>query len=516
MEIQDAIAKDQELTPIQSFYKDANILITGGTGFLGCLLLEKLLRSCTDISTIYLLVRSKKGKDLETRVDELFEDLVFDKMKKANPKFRHKVVPIEGDCCLPQVGLKDQDVQMLIDKVNIVFHVAATVRFDEKLKNATTINVKASLYIVEMARKMKNLKCFMHISTAYTNCVQPLIQEKIYPPPLEYEELIKIADNVPENLLCDMTEQIIGEWPNTYAFTKAVAEDVIAKKGRGMPTAIFRPSIIISTYREPIPAWINNIYGPTGIAAAAGTGILRTLHCDHTLNGNMIPVDMCVNSLIAVAWEVGTNYQKDKDKAIEQEVPVYHYESSTDRPITWGYFMKLNGKYGQQYPTIRAMWFYCLTLWKNVYMYQLTKFFFHLIPALLIDLFFLIIRRKPMMLKIYKKIHKFSAVLAYFTTRNFKFQSNRVKNMLDNNMTATDKQIFFCDLRELDWEKFFQVYLKGLRIYLLQDDLSSLDRALVMWGRFRILHWTLKTVCALLFLRILWYLVSVLCGIMFT
>ena len=61
---------------IQEFYPGANVLVTGGTGFMGKVLMEKLLRSCPHISNIYLLVRSKKGKDVDSRIEELFNDPV--------------------------------------------------------------------------------------------------------------------------------------------------------------------------------------------------------------------------------------------------------------------------------------------------------------------------------------------------------------------------------------------------------------------------------------------------------
>lgn len=65
-----------DLTPIQQFYKECNIFITGGTGFLGKVLLNKILSSCPGIENIYLLVRSKRGKDVNSRVEEIFEDPV--------------------------------------------------------------------------------------------------------------------------------------------------------------------------------------------------------------------------------------------------------------------------------------------------------------------------------------------------------------------------------------------------------------------------------------------------------
>lgn len=105
------------LTPVQEFYKDAKIFVTGGTGFLGKILIEKLLRSCP-VSTIYVLIRSKKGKDSAARLNTIFEDQLFNRMKKACPDFRQKVVIVEGDCQLPELGLAVQDKKMLIDEVS--------------------------------------------------------------------------------------------------------------------------------------------------------------------------------------------------------------------------------------------------------------------------------------------------------------------------------------------------------------------------------------------------------------
>ncbi|KAK3929371.1 Putative fatty acyl-CoA reductase [Frankliniella fusca] len=45
-----------------------DVLVTGGSGFMGRVLLEKLLRSCPDIGTVYLLLRAKKGVALADRV----------------------------------------------------------------------------------------------------------------------------------------------------------------------------------------------------------------------------------------------------------------------------------------------------------------------------------------------------------------------------------------------------------------------------------------------------------------
>ena len=51
----------------------------------------------------------------------------------------------------------------------------------------------------------------------------------------------------------DMTPFLLGGWPNTYTFTKAIAETVILKESVGMPICIVRPSIVGASWRDPIP-----------------------------------------------------------------------------------------------------------------------------------------------------------------------------------------------------------------------------------------------------------------------
>lgn len=61
---------------IPKFYANKKILITGATGFIGKVLLWKLLRSCPLVDTIYVLIRPKYGKNTSARKDELFNFMV--------------------------------------------------------------------------------------------------------------------------------------------------------------------------------------------------------------------------------------------------------------------------------------------------------------------------------------------------------------------------------------------------------------------------------------------------------
>lgn len=56
---------------IAQFYEGRSVFITGATGFMGKVLLEKLMRSCPGIDRFYLLMRCSKGKTLAVRLQEL-------------------------------------------------------------------------------------------------------------------------------------------------------------------------------------------------------------------------------------------------------------------------------------------------------------------------------------------------------------------------------------------------------------------------------------------------------------
>lgn len=108
---------------------------------------------------------------------------------------------------------------------------------------------------------------------------------------------------------------------------------------------------VTSSVKEPIVGWIDNLYGPTGVVAGVGTGILRTLHCDKDINADIVPVDMAVNALITSVWDIARSYEKQTE-----EIPIYNYVSSVENPLTWGQFTEYNTNYGFEYPFSSAIW----------------------------------------------------------------------------------------------------------------------------------------------------------------
>jgi len=83
---------------------------------------------------------------------------LFKRLKYEVPKHYHKVSGVAGGCSLPGLGLSVSSRNILINEVNIIFHGAATVRFDEHIRVAMTINVLGTRELLNLARKMTNLK----------------------------------------------------------------------------------------------------------------------------------------------------------------------------------------------------------------------------------------------------------------------------------------------------------------------------------------------------------------------
>ncbi|CAH2241915.1 jg12047 [Pararge aegeria aegeria] len=465
--------KANRLSEIQEFYNGKNVLITGATGFLGKILVEKLLRCCPGVENLYLLVRQKRGKDIYTRIEEVFDDPVFSRLKEEVPKFRHKIVAIPADCEAAGLGLTISDRQTLIEKVNIIFHSAATVKFDEHLRAALVTNVRAPLYLLQLAKDIKELKVFMHISTAYSNSHLYRIEEKFYPCEGDSDKLQRMIDKLTDEQINDVLPTILGKWPNTYTFTKALAENELRLNAGNVPLGIFRPAIV--------------------------TGMLRTLQCDESVTADLVPVDSVVNGLMVAAHNVHNQYKSSPPA----EPPIFNFVSSVENRITWGDFTALNMARIDKHPFSNAVWYFSLQLNKSALMNRICILFLHLLPAALVDGLAMCIGKKPKMLKVYRKIHKFSSVISYFCTHEIAFCNQRTRGLWENT-SDLDKQIFPFSMSEVNWSSYFDDYLAGIRRYLFKDTDDTLPQARIKWKRLYYLHQIVRILFVVLMFYALW------------
>ena len=56
-----------------------------------------------------------------------------------------------------------------------------------------------------------------------------------------------------DDLVAIVTPKLISPRPNTYTYTKAMAEYILAEEKGTLPCAIVRPSIVGASWQEPLP-----------------------------------------------------------------------------------------------------------------------------------------------------------------------------------------------------------------------------------------------------------------------
>ncbi|XP_021936348.1 fatty acyl-CoA reductase wat-like [Zootermopsis nevadensis] len=439
---------------------------------MGKVLVEKLLRSCPHLSSIYLLVRSKKGKDVGVRMQEIFEDPLFRKLREVQPGFREKILILEGDCSKPGLDLSPCDRQRIVDNVHIVFHMAAAVRFDEKLQIATAINVVGTRELLLLCQDCPNIKVVVHVSTVFSHCNRPSIDEEFYDPPTTVERIVQLVEILDDNNLATITPKLLGAWPNTYTYTKAIAEDIVRTVGKDLSVGVFRPSIVYCTRRETLPGWTDNLYGPTGIVVGVVLGWIRTIYSNGKLVGDIVPCDMAVNALVTSAWHI-----HEQRRSGTGAIPVYNYVSSCENPITWGDFINKNIKHSWQVPFDNAVWMVNLTLIHVHVLYKLYALLIHLLPALVGDTALLAIGQKPRLMRTYKKVHQLLDTTSYFRNRQWAFSNQNMIHMW-NKLSEDDRKIFDFNISNLNWDLYLRQGLMGLRTFVLKDDPKKLPQAI--------------------------------------
>lgn len=106
------------------------------------------------------------------------------------------------------------------------------------------MNTRGAREMSILALEMKQLDVFVHVSTTYCNTNRKVIDEVLYPPHADWKMAIKMAEEMDKGVVEVLTAKYLGDLPNTYTFTKQLAEHVVNDLcGEKLPVVIFRPSI---------------------------------------------------------------------------------------------------------------------------------------------------------------------------------------------------------------------------------------------------------------------------------
>ncbi|KAF9934595.1 cyclin-dependent kinase inhibitor far1 [Linnemannia zychae] len=328
----------------KEFYTENTVIfLTGATGFVGKTILEKLLRSFPQITKVYLLVRISGTKSLQDRVEnDVFGSRIFDTLRSqfsSEQEFRDKIVskivPIPGDITIDRLGLSEADEAMIHEDTRVVINSAASVSFDDPLNNAIEMNTRGPFRTFNVAKGIKNLSAFVHISTCYVNApmFDSHIDEIVYPHPFGdaeaiYESFSKMSYEEIRNYERSV---VLKTYPNTYTFSKSLTEHLIQKryKDMGLPIVIVRPSIVTAAKAEPVPGWVEGAAAANKAVISCALGQVQEWIGDGSKKTDLIPVDIVAKTILLSVTTADRTLSKPN---------IYHVGTSCLNPITWGEF----------------------------------------------------------------------------------------------------------------------------------------------------------------------------------
>ncbi|KAH8246911.1 hypothetical protein KR032_003167, partial [Drosophila birchii] len=513
---------------IKDFYKDKVVFLTGATGFLGRVIIEKLLRA-TDVKRIYAMVRPKRNQDIEDRFHTWLEDPLFEVLLKSNPQALQRVSTIAGDCLEHDLGISFKDRQLLASEVQIIIHGAATVRFNEPLYIALTINTRATKLMLQLAREMKHLKAFLHISSAFSNCPTFHIEERFYPEllSLDSEKILAMTEIVGPKMINNMSSLLVGSFPNTYTYSKALAEDVILREAGDLPLSVFRPAIskcivcifynfeilnyfhlhkVIASHKEPVCGWIDNLYGPISLIYGIAHGVVRLVGFNTNGSASLVPVDYSANMALASIWQTG---KQDTIRDRKDQPPIYTLAPSNSNVLENMNFLNFGLSHREDFPINKMIWYPFVHSVSKPWLYPLVAFFYHTIPGYIFDLLLRLAGKKPRMVDIYKKIHVNTAAIQHFLFNSWVFETKSA-DRLRSLMSAEERKMYNFDMEALDWKEYFKSALFGMRLYLGKEPPTkeSLESGRRLLKRLKVLHYGLMSLLLFIAGTLLWSLLK--------
>ncbi|KAL6858736.1 hypothetical protein ACP4OV_017738 [Aristida adscensionis] len=483
---------------IIGYFKGKSILITGSTGFLGKILVEKILRVQPDVNKIYLLVRGLDTPSAKQRVQQEVIDtelfgLLREKHDKGFQQFADdKVVALAGDIVYDNLGLEAPILNQLAKQIDIIVNIAATTNFYERYDVSLDVNVMGVKHLCQFAKQCAYLKMLMHVSTAYVSGLKEgLMLEKPIKPGESLREGLYLDIDAELWLVRDVKKELSASddsdkterktmkelglqrarhfgWSNTYVFTKAMGEMLLGQLRGDIPVVIMRPSIITSVRADPLPGWMQGTRTIDTIIIGYAKQNLSCFLADLDLVMDVIPGDMVVNAMMAAmvahSGEWGVQV-------------VYHVTSSLRNPATyhvlhdsgWRHFSENPrvGKNGEVIPT-RDMYFFNTIARFHLYMiltYKLPLEILRFVNLLLCGLFSWLYNDLNSKYKFVMHLVDVYGPFAFFKGCYDDMNLERLRLMMA--MKTPEDHMFNFDPKTIDWnDYFYRIHIPGVLKYV--------------------------------------------------
>ncbi|XP_010559064.1 PREDICTED: fatty acyl-CoA reductase 6, chloroplastic-like [Tarenaya hassleriana] len=326
---------------VVSFMKGKNYFITGATGFLAKVFIEKLLRATPETGKIFLLVKADDQEAARKRLhDEIINSDLFELLKRTHGNsyeafMTSKLIPIVGDISQNNLGMDPETADSISKEIDVIISSAARTTFDDRYDLALSTNTMGPHQFMRFSKKCERLTLVLHFSTAYVNGTRQGIVPETPLPRLEIESELKLASEAARTfhhreMAQKMKElgrerAIIHGFQDTYTLAKAMGEMVIDSSRGNLPIVIIRPGAIESSYTEPFPGWIQGNRMADPLILAYGKGQLPCLFGDPQTVVDVVPVDMVVNFAMAAMAKHGIDPKPG--------LSVYHPTSSVANPL---------------------------------------------------------------------------------------------------------------------------------------------------------------------------------------
>lgn len=271
------------------------VLLTGASGFLGKVTLFELIRRREelDLAGVVAVVR---GRGSRTGADRFRSEVASSPAFASLPEEWTRFVRVlDGDLASPGFGTRPADRELLAAVTHVV-HCAAAVSFTLPGPVAAKANITTSLNLLEATKACPMLERIVYVSTAYvTPHRDGKIDEALVPLPESTDTLLAMLQN--ESITDAETLARTGH-PNTYTFTKTIAEHMMAERRGAVPLSIVRPSIITASRQQPVPGWIDSTTGFGAFVTLIGLGHLRAVVGHPEARLDLIPVDDVASATI--------------------------------------------------------------------------------------------------------------------------------------------------------------------------------------------------------------------------
>jgi len=331
------------------------IAVSGATGFLGTAVVERLLRCAPGCEVTVIVRAGRRGAAERVRAEVLRNDC-FDRLRRESgddwPAIESRLTVVAGDVGVDGLGL-DDDGREALARCDTVIHAAAAVSFDSPLDQAVEVNLLGPVRVAETLRSLGAAPHLIAVSTAYVagtrrgRAPEALLPDTPFSTDVAWQPEVDAARRLRSDLdaqsrskdrldafarqarrevgaagsplLAERTERLRDEWvkdrlveagrararalgwPDAYAYTKALGERALLQRRGDVPVTFVRPSIIESALAEPHPGWIRGFRMAEPVIISYARGLLKEFPGVPEGVIDVIPVDLVVAALLAVA-----------------------------------------------------------------------------------------------------------------------------------------------------------------------------------------------------------------------